>query len=169
MFAKIAQRLGMLRRRLVSGGRTPTSQDTRIAWAIETLGGVSGKRVLELAPKESGHKHVLEQAGASSVTAIKDDFEEYLRRASGRFDVVIACGILYHMKNPVEAIQNMARIADSVYVWTHYDVPDRIAAVSLGRDDYLGAMRHAGFNHFTIEVDDPEHVNGPYISLIARK
>jgi hypothetical protein len=177
MFEKIAQRLGILRRRLVGAGLTPTLQDNRIAWAIETLGGVSGKRVLDLEPMEGGHTHMLERAGASSVTAIEAS-EEYLRRASERFDVVIACGVLYHMKNPVEVIQNMARIADSVYVWTHYCIPERMAAIShmkgryshwLGREDYLGAMRHAGFNHFTIEVDDVEHVNGPCISLIAHK
>lgn len=223
----------------VTAGLTPHFEDSRIRWAIEHLGGVSGQRVLELGPMEGGHTYMLEQAGAASVTAIEassraylkclvtkevtglrrssfllGDFEEYLRRANERFDTVIACGVLYHMKDPVELIQNIARLTDRVYVWTQYYVAERIAAIPhmknrfpgshpadrdgfrytahryeygdfldttrfaggsdeyshwLGREDLLGALRHAGFGDIEIEADDVGHVNGPCISLIARK
>lgn len=222
-----------------TAGSTPLFEDSRIRWAIENLGGVSGKRVLELGPMEGGHSYMLEQAGASSVIAIEagsraylkclvakevtrlrrcsfllGDFEEYLRHAKDHFDAVIACGVLYHMKDPVELIHNLARFTDRVYIWTQYYIPERVAAIAhmknrfpgnhraehagfpytahryeygdfldttrfaggsaeyshwVDRDDLLGALRHAGFTDIVVGEDDVEHVNGPCISLLARK
>ena len=223
----------------VTAGGPPHFDDPRIKWAIENLGGVAGKRVLELGPMEGGHTYMLEQAGASSVVAIEaasraylkclitkevvglrrssfllGDFEEYLRHANDRFDAVIACGVLYHLKSPVEMIHNLARFTDRVYIWTHYYVKERIDAIPhmqqgswashdaehagfkytahrfdygkfldttrfaggsdvyahwLRREDLLGALRHAGFEDITIGEDDLGHVNGPCISLVARR
>lgn len=223
----------------IEAGRTPLFEDSRIKWAIEKVGGVSGRRVLELGPMEGGHTYMLEQAGAASVIAIEassraylkclvskevtglrrasfvlGDFEEYLRGAAERFDAVIACGVLYHLKDPVEMIHNLARFTDRVYIWTQYYIPERIAAIPhmknrfpgnnpaehagfrytahryeygdfldttrfaggsdeyshwLSRDDLLGALRHAGFSDIEVGEDDMEHVNGPCISLVARK
>lgn len=39
----------------------------------------------------------------------------------------------------------------------------------LSRDDLLGALRHAGFTQIEIGEDDPGHLNGPAISLVASK
>ena len=221
----------------VATGRTPHFEDSRIAWAIPKLGGVEGKRILELGPMEGGHTYMLEKAGASSVTAVEassraylkcliakevtgmrresfllGDFEEYLRHAQERFDAVIACGVLYHLKNPVETIHNLARFADRAYVWTHYYVKERIDRIAhmqqgswaaheaehagfkytahrfdygkfldtnrfaggsdqyahwLGREELLGALRHAGYDQIDIGEEDLEHPNGPCISLVA--
>lgn len=223
----------------VTAGGTPHFEDSRITWAIEKLGGVSGQSVLELGPMEGGHTYMLEKAGADSVIAIEagsraylkclvakevtglrrssfllGDFEEYLRHANVRFDAVIACGVLYHMKDPVELIHNLARFTDRLYLWTHYYAADRVAAIPhmknrfpgnhptehagfrytahryeygdfldttrfaggsdefshwLGREELLGALRHAGFDDIEIGADDVGHQNGPSISLVARK
>ncbi len=119
--------------------------DARITWAIEQFGGVEGRSVLELGPLEGGHSYMLEQAGAAEVVAIEangraflkcliikellglqrvrflcGDFVEYLRAAPRRFDMIIASGVLYHMRNPAELIDLMARTGEQIFIWTHY-------------------------------------------------
>jgi Protein of unknown function (DUF1698) len=219
-------------------GQMPLFDDARIKWAIQALGGVEGRTVLELGPLEGGHTYLLEKAGAQSVVAIEarsraylkcliakeivglrrarflyGDFEEYLRSGPGRFDVVIGSGVLYHVRNPVELIHNLARVTDRVYLWTHFFVRERLAAIPhmahrvggshaadhsgfrhtlhrynygdvdpkrftggtqefshwLNRDDLLGALRHAGFDDIHVGEEYLEHVNGPCISLVARR
>ena len=39
----------------------------------------------------------------------------------------------------------------------------------LDRDDLLGALRHAGFTEIMVGEDEPDHVNGPAISLVASR
>jgi hypothetical protein len=223
----------------LKAGQTPHFQDSRIKWAIEAFGGVGGRKILELGPMEGGHTYMLEKAGAESVVAIEassraymkclvtkevtglkrssfllGDFEEYLRGPAQHYDAVLACGVLYHLKNPVELIHNLARFTDQVYLWTQYYVRERIEAIVhqqarfrehhaaeyqgfrytahryeygdflettrfaggsdeychwLERDDLLGAFRHAGFTDIQVGEDDLAHVNGPCISLVARK
>jgi len=119
--------------------------DARIEWSLEQLGGVQGKTVLELGPLEGGHTYMLERRGAASIVAIEanrraylkclivkelldlrrarflcGDFVEYLRSNSTRFDVCVASGILYHLRNPVELIALAERASDRLYIWTHY-------------------------------------------------
>jgi len=220
-------------------GQLPLFNDPRIYWGIEALGGVSGKRVLELGPLEGGHTYSLERAGAESIFAIEastkaflkclvvkellglersrfvlGDFEEYLRATNERFDAAIASGTIYHVRQPVELIQNLARVTERVFIWTQYYVKDRLDAIPhmahrfgeshetefggfrhtrhpyfygdfletsrfaggseqfshwLSRDDLLGALRYAGFAEIIVGVDDLDHVNGPCISLVARR
>jgi hypothetical protein len=223
----------------LQAGQLPLFDDARIRWAIEALGGVAGKRVLELGPLEGGHTYSLEQAGAHSILSIEasrkaflkclvvkevvglqrarfvlGDFEEYLRATHDRFDVAIASGTIYHVREPVELILNLARVTDRVFIWTQYYVKERLEAIPhmahrfgqsheaefggfrhtrhpyfygdflqtsrfaggseafshwLSRDDLLGALRHAGLTEIVVGVDDPGHVNGPSISLVARR
>lgn len=119
--------------------------DPRISWAAEQLGGVEGKNVLELGPLEGGHTYMLEQLGAASILSIEantraflkcliakeilgmkrahflcGDFVEYLRNNDQRFDVAIASGVPYHMKNPVELIALLSKVTDNIFIWTHY-------------------------------------------------
>jgi hypothetical protein len=100
---------------------------------------------LELGPLERGHTYMLEQQGAASIVAIAantrasqkclitqgmlqlrrgqflcGDFVEYLRSSTARFDLCLASGVLYHMKDPVELIALLSRSSDRVLLWTHY-------------------------------------------------
>ena len=126
-----------------SGPRADLFDDGRIAWAIERLGPLAGKRVLELGPLEAGHTMMLERAGAQ-VLAIEahsgaflrclvvknlldlrarflfGDFLPYLRKAEEHFDAVVASGVLYHMTRPVELLHLLASHTDRLFVWTHY-------------------------------------------------
>lgn len=125
--------------------------DPRVDWAADALGGVAGRRVLELGPLEGGHTARLEALGAR-VVAVEADGGAFLRclavknalgleatfllgdaagflAATGeRFDLVFASGVLYHMRDPVGLLADVARVTDRLYLWTH--VFDREAAAA---------------------------------------
>ena len=77
------------------------------------------------------------------------DFEEYLRAGAERFDAVVASGVLYHVRNPVELIHNLARVTDRVFIWTHYFVRERLAGIPhmAHRVGESHSVEHAGFRH----------------------
>jgi Protein of unknown function (DUF1698) len=130
----------------VQAGPLPLFTDPRIDWAVQALGGVAGAAVLELGPLEGAHSWMLEQRGAASITAIEanrraylkclvmketiglprtrfflGDFVEYLRTSPEvRFDVGVASGVLYHMRDPVTLLARLARACDRLFLWTHY-------------------------------------------------
>jgi SAM-dependent methyltransferase len=127
-------------------GRIPLFEDRRLVWALDLLGGVEGKSVLELGPLEGAHSWMLEQRGAASITAVEanrrawlkclviketlglartrfllGDFNEYLRASPAlRFDLGVASGVLYHMHDPVQLLARLARACDRLFLWTHY-------------------------------------------------
>jgi SAM-dependent methyltransferase len=126
-------------------GSLPLFEIPLIPWFVEQIGGIDGKRVLDLGPLEGGNAYMLEQLGARSVLAIEantraylkclivkeivgltrtrfvcGDFVSFLRTNGERFDACIASGVLYHMTNPVELIALIAKATDKVYLWTQY-------------------------------------------------
>lgn len=176
---------------VATGGFVPLFEDDRIAWMVERLGGVEGQRILELGPLEGGHTWALEtRFGAEEIVAIEanqkaflkclvakeilrttrsrfllGDFNRYMAESGERFDLVVACGVLYHMEDPARHIQLVCSSADAVFVWTHYyDRPiveanpelarkftaEREVEVdgyrhTLHRQDYLDALGWGGF------------------------
>ncbi len=130
---------------LLNAGQSPLFEDSRVTWAVEQLGGVESKTILELGPLEAGHTYMLEQLGAASITAVEansraylkclivkeviplqkahfmyGDCVEYLRTSPSKFDICWASGILYHMAKPAELISFIAKASDQVFIWTHY-------------------------------------------------
>ena len=53
----------------LTAGSIPLIQDPRVTWAIERLGGVQDRMVLELGSLEGGHSYMLENGGAKSLLA----------------------------------------------------------------------------------------------------
>lgn len=129
----------------LNAGKANLFADPRIEWAIEQLGGMENKKVLELGPLEGAHSYMLQKHGASSIAAIEanpraylrclvvkqmmnlnrvdfmcGDFMEYMRKNSAHFDFCLASGVLYHMSNPVEMIALCAKRSSQLYLWTHY-------------------------------------------------
>jgi SAM-dependent methyltransferase len=123
-------------------------EDGRASWAIQALGGVKAKSVVELGPLEGGHTYMLEKAGASEVIAIEankvcfmkcliakeltgltksrfllGDFTQWLDVEKRKFDIGWVAGVLYHMDDPLRLLRQMADHTDKIYLWTHY-VPD---------------------------------------------
>ena len=129
-------------------GESPLFHDSRVAWAIEQIGGMNRKNVLELGPLEGGHTYQFDRAGAASTVAIEantrcylkclvakevlgmpsahflcGDFVEYLRVNRTHYDLCFASGVLYHMKNPAEMIALAAQSSNHLFLWTHYYDP----------------------------------------------
>lgn len=199
---------------------------------------VAGKTVLELGPLEGGHTTQLVRAGAAEVTAVEGnalaflkclvvkealgltnarfllgDIPAFLRERRHSFDVGVACGVLYHMQNPVELIELLAHSCQHVFLWTHYydgvvannpeaashlrepqvvswkgfrhsviryDYANSLAiptfcggsapsAFWLPRVDLLKALEYFGLGKIQILRDEPHHINGPSMSLIASR
>ena len=131
-----------------SGGVAHLASDPRPLLAAQYLGTgnrLDGMSVLELGPLEGMHTHRLEQLGAARILAIESnveaylkcliikeamrmtrssfmlgDFNLYLQETPERFDMVFACGVLYHMEDPLALIRGIARTTDRCFVWTHY-------------------------------------------------
>lgn len=138
-------------------GDVPLFADTRPKAAAVGLGRngrLDGMRVLELGPLEGGHSYALEKLGADvlaiesnadaylkcliakEITGIKarfmlGDVTEFLKTTRERFDMIFACGVLYHMCDPMTVIEDICRATDRCYVWshvfdeTHYKGPPR--------------------------------------------
>jgi len=126
-------------------GRIPLFEDPRVEWAINQLGGVENRQVVELGPLEGAHTFMLEKSGAANILSIEantraflkclitkeifslekahfilGDFVAYLRNPDREFDVCFACGVLYHMTNPLELLSLISTSAEQVFIWTHY-------------------------------------------------
>ena len=118
--------------------------DTRMAWLIDKFGPMTGTSVLEIGPLEAGHTHMLHQNGAS-ITAVEankkaflkclvtkelfdlsrakfllGDCTEYLEQNGTRYDLIVACGVLYHMRDPLRFLTAVAARTDVVYLWTSF-------------------------------------------------
>lgn len=172
-------------------GLVPLFEDGRAMWALEQLGGCHDQRVLELGPNEGGHTYMIERHGAASITAIEantrsylkcliikevlglqrahflcGDFVSYLEQTDEQYDLIFSAGVLYHMRNPVGLISQLARHTNRVYMWTHYydhAIVQAIPAIchryrmhtpaetdgfkyTLHRQDYMSSLSVAGFS-----------------------
>jgi len=158
----------------LEAGIVPLFEDSRITWASDILGGLREKTVLDLGPLEGGHPYMFEQMGAKEVVSVEGnqrafqkclitkellglervrymcgDFMEFLRENEKRFDVVNACGVLYHQRNPVELLGLLAKAGDAVILWTHYYDQDVIASKTELALTFGPAVTstHDGFEH----------------------
>ena len=171
----------------VRAGSSPLFEDPRIAWGFERLGGIEGQRVLELGPLEGAHSYMAQQAGAARVTAVEANREAflkclvtkelfgldrcsflcgdaigYLEGAAESFDLCIACGILYHMVEPVRMLELISQRASALLLWTHVYDEGAIAGTPLAKR--MGAREeaeHAGFRH---GVHRHRYGFGPHLS-----
>ena len=113
----------------LTGGGAALFEDGRIAWGVQSFGGVEGMRVLELGPLEGGHTFMLDRLGVSEIIAVEantraflrclvvkelleidharylcGDFNAYLNDAVAEgksWDLCLAIGVLYHQQDPV--------------------------------------------------------------------
>jgi SAM-dependent methyltransferase len=163
--------------------------DHRIHWFMDQCGGVAGKKVLELGPLEGAHTKMISDAGGD-VTAIEantrafmkclviqnafkfkanfllGDFRPYLSTCADQYDLLMACGVLYHMTDPVKLLSDAGRVSRAIGVWTHYydaeviqgsdvlrpkfdAVPKRIRLgtrlIEMHEQNYLEATKWKGF------------------------
>lgn len=132
----------------IRAGQAELYNDGRIQWAIEQFGNFEGKRVLELGPLEAFHTAMLERQNPSVLDAVEANVAAYLRclitkqvldlrlakfhlgnflrwleRDNLKYDLIVGCGVLYHMNDPIELLDLISRRTDAVYIWTHYFDP----------------------------------------------
>jgi hypothetical protein len=155
-------------------GDAPLFEDDRMIWAFERLGGLQGLTVLELGPLEGGHSYMAQTAGATSITAVEMNSKAFLKclitkelltldrcsficgdatvfmeETDRHFDLCIACGILYHMVEPIRLLELASRCADRIVIWTHFYDEDAIAR-NPGLPKRFGpalTMSHDGFSY----------------------
>ncbi len=155
----------------VRAGEAELFEDGRISWGFDRLGGVVDRTVLELGPLEGGHSYMAQQAGARSVTAIemnskaflkclvvKDllgldrctfqcgDALEYLANETAEFDLCIACGILYHMIEPIRLIDLVSQRSKRILIWTH--IYDDAALANRRLSKRLGPAQEMSYDGF---------------------
>jgi hypothetical protein len=167
----------------LNAGTAGLFEDPRIAWAAESFQNfgvpVQDRRVVELGPLEGGHSYMLQQLGAREVVAVEanrnaylkcllvkellrldrvrfllGDVTEYLRQTPDTFDLGVACGILYHLVNPVELLELLCRHCRAVFVWTvcfdaefNRRTPDRAAAGGPAHQAVHGGFQHTLHRH----------------------
>lgn len=127
----------------LKSGALATYNDPRILWAMECFGPLDDSHVLELGPLEGGHTSMLEAAGAriDAIEANKlafmrclitkeilgltrskfwlGDFVKALEDWEQSYDLIVASGVLYHLKDPLNLIELVAKRTNAVYFWTH--------------------------------------------------
>ncbi len=151
-------------------GRILLFEDPRVEWAINQLGGVENRQVVELGPLEGAHTFMLEKSGAANILSIEantraflkclitkeifslekahfilGDFVKYLRNPDREFDICFACGVLYHMTNPLELLSLISTSAEQVFIWTHYYDPEII--------NHRPSLRRKFINSSQVEYD----------------
>ncbi|MCH6254925.1 hypothetical protein MLD52_00070 [Puniceicoccaceae bacterium K14] len=137
-----------------TGGSAGLFEDERLLWAQENLGGFQNKRILELGPLEGGHSFMIEQMGAEQIDSIEANSEAYLRclvtkeicklrrtnfllgdftrhieTSNTHYHTGIACGVLYHQRDPINLIRLLASCCDSLFIWTHYFEKEAISKI----------------------------------------
>ena len=162
---------------LRAGTAAPLFNDERILWLADQIGGFTDKIILELGPLEAGHTYMLEKMGAAEITAIESntrsflkcliikellklkhaqflcgDFREFLRQQNDslKFEICVASGVLYHMKNPAELIALLTRhCSGHLFIWTHYYDADIILNNPGLNARFSGSTEseHEGFKH----------------------
>lgn len=129
----------------VSGGWAKTFEDPKITWFFNKIGGVKDAKGFELGPLEAGHSWMAQCNGVKSLVSVEanrtsflkclvvknilgmnevqfklGDSIKYLETHEGNFDFILASGILYHLKDPLSALELILEKTKSLLIWTHY-------------------------------------------------
>jgi len=160
----------------LQAGKIELFNDPRMTWGLEQIGGCQGSTVLELGPLEAGHTYMLERGGASAITAVEantraflkclatreildlkhvrfllGDFLEYLRDNEEPYDICVANGVLYHMREPAELIYLISRTSDRAIIWTQY-YDDEVISSDRSKERYFSEKSSHDFRGFKYET-----------------
>jgi len=156
-----------------TAGNIDLFHDMRIQWLHDQF-DVKDKSILELGPLEGAHSCMLEGLGASEIVAVESnthaylkclivkellelkrvrflcaDFIEFLKQDEGKYDICLASGVLYHMRNPVELLQLIQKKCKRIFIWTHYYDPvvieqndDLAYRFSEGKSSEISGYKH---------------------------
>ena len=158
----------------LEAGKVHLHHDPRILWAIEQMGSLSGKHILEIGPLEAAHTWLLDQHGAALIDAVEanklcylrclvtkeilqlksarfhlGDCQLWLEQRPDRYDFVIASGVLYHMQDPIRFLEAIAARTDAIFIWTHYADDEAMPPDDPRRGAFVGqpeVRQHLGLN-----------------------
>ena len=160
----------------VTAGDRLLFDDGRIAYAAEQFGSLEGRDVLELGPLEGAHTCGLVARGArvdaveanrkaflrclvtKEVTGLANarfhlgDAVKWLEQTPKRYDLVFACGVLYHMPDPLRLLEAIAARTDAVYLWTHYVDVDALPSGDRRRKDWNATVERPRFHGETLRL-----------------
>jgi len=136
---------------ILSGDHLVANRETdKMISTIEDLsGGLNGMSVLELGPYEGYYSIALEAKGIKENLSIEanaanflkclvvknhydliktrymlGDLNCYLKESTKKYDFVLASGILYHLFDPYEALENIISKTDRIGICTTYYHPE---------------------------------------------
>lgn len=154
-----------------SNGNADLFNDPRIDLICDKIGDLRNANILELGPLEGGHTYMLsKKLNARSVTAIEansraylkcliikellemnsvsfmlGDFDQYLDDCN-TFDLILACGVIYHCRNPIETIVKITNRTQKVGLWSHYFKESEVRSIYGNRFSYIGeVMNYKGY------------------------
>lgn len=198
------------------GGSYSAERDDRLDYFFRV--NPKPGRVLELGCLEGGHSLVLarrashvvavdaradniERArfvqgffGTPNISFVQADLEAFPLASLGEFDVVFNVGLLYHLPEPWRLLEQLALLAEHLFLWTHVapwkwrsetvngyrgvtypegGVADPLSGMSPTsfwptRAELLRMLADCGFGQVEVLRDEPNHPHGPAILLAAR-
>ena len=153
--------------------------DNRIVWGVEQFGPLAGKTILELGPLEASHTWMMHVRDAARIVAIEanklafmrclivkellrlnraefllGDVQKWLAKTDEHYDLIVACGVLYHMTHPVQLLENIARCSDAVLIWTQYFDEKELPPGDLRRVPFSGKVRQEQFRGMDIRLHE---------------
>lgn len=162
-----------------SAGTAAFYEDPRILWCIERFGDLAGRRVLELGPLEASHTFMLNQHAPQVIHAIEanklsfvrclvakellgldrarfmlGDFQKWLEAREERYDLIVASGVLYHMRDPARLIDLISRRTDATYLWTHYFCDTAMPAGDYRRGAFSGSVETREVSGLTVRLHE---------------
>jgi len=202
------------------GGKYDASNDIRLKWFQEHFS--NAKDILELGSLEGGHSFELARLpnvrrvvavegrkaninraklvqnilNQTKVNFIKENMENLEFSKLGNFDVVFCVGLLYHLPKPWKMIEQISKISNELFLWTHYVSDknantskmhyqgsmyrewkffiDRLSGLSPAsfwptRTSLLKMLSDYAFIHTSIIEDNNTHEHGPALTLVAKK
>jgi hypothetical protein len=224
----------------IASGEIDLFHDGRMDWAHEAF-DFRDKSILELGPLEAAHTCMAHHFGAKSILAVEGnaraylkclivkelysldrarflygDFVRFMEQCPSRYDLILACGVLYHSREPLRLLQLVGQQSNRVMLWTHHYIEARYrdilgdgygarfphphtveqagyrcaaheyryghavedmafpggtapTAILLAKQDIIGFLRHLGFARIETAHEQPDHPNGPAISMCASR
>jgi len=154
------------------------------------------ERVLGLEGRQSNigkAEFVRDLLDMQNVAFMQVNLEAFDIASLGTFDAAFCSGLLYHLPAPWEFLDQMAKVTGKLFIWTHYADDEKatdtiqgyrgMKFIEGGPDDPLSGMSETsfwpafdelvrmladcGFPKVEIINKEPEHENGPCVTLAA--
>ncbi|NNM74542.1 class I SAM-dependent methyltransferase [Enterovirga aerilata] len=161
----------------VKAGPLPLYADDRIGWMLEQYGTLEGRSVLELGPLEGSHTYMIERAGAARIDAVEANKLAYLRclvfkelvalqrarfhlgnfitwlgQPDLHYDLIVASGVLYHLRDPLGFLERAAAATDALFLWTHYMSETAMPPTDIRRGVFRDGVERRSFHGVNVRL-----------------